>query len=97
MIKREKTEWLMKSIIRPEDGYRALAIATLDHAKNDIKRGKLVDWEFFRSGQYQLFTALADINDEIFRQEVAMLAFPVADKIHVKISDIILFEGGFVG
>ena len=97
MVKREGSEWLMKSIGCPADGYRALAIAALDHAKNDITTGKLEDWSFFRSGGYQLFTALADINDEIFRHEVATLALPVANKIQVKVSDIILFEGGIVG
>ena len=49
MIKREGTEWLMKSIGCPADGYRALAIAALDHAKNDITTGKLEDWSFFLS------------------------------------------------
>ena len=76
-----------------QQGYKVLAQAVLDEAKAGLARGDRFEWEFFASGWYRLFAAICDINDEVIRKEITAIALPVADRLKVRVSDIILFEG----
>ena len=80
-----------------QQGYQALSQAVLGEAKAGLARGDRFEWEFFASGWYRLFTAICDINDEVIRKEIVDIALPVADRLKVRVSDIILFEGELNG
>ena len=80
-----------------QQGYKVLAQAVLDEAKAGLARGDRFEWEFFESGWYRLFAAICDINDEVVRKEIVAIALPVADRLKVRVSDIILFEGELSG
>lgn len=78
-------------------GYQALAQAVLDHSKLALLSGDRNEWKFYTSGYYQLFTSICDINDDVYRKEIADIAIPIADKLGLKVSEIILFEGELNG
>jgi len=78
-------------------GYQALAQAVLDQSKIALLSGDGNEWDFYASGHYQLFTGICDINDDVFRQKITDIALPRVKELKVKVSDIILFYGGFYG
>jgi len=84
---------LRGSIMNLTPNYQALAYEVLARSKAALTAGDPHEWRFYSSGHYQLFTALLEIDDSVFRKEIADIALPRADKLKVRVSEIILFKG----
>lgn len=78
-------------------GYEQLAREVLNQSKAELSQGIAKEWDFYASGRYQLYTSICDINDDVYRKEIADIALPVAEKLGLRVSEIILFEGELNG